>query len=291
MTEGEGRGQEQLTAARACWEADEAERLAAAKKTWQAEEGQRLATVQETWQAEAQARLAKVRQTWESEAADRLARVEAEWAARLAAAEARPESSAPEPAAAVGQHSPAQDIWMEPDPGAIAREAIEEAKRETEEAKRALEERRHQAKLEGRRVADRRHRRTALGVIQAARGFEIKRPQRKLAAAGVGLLLLAAAAFTAPRDLSTLEAGLAAFDPSVAEPEPATVFVRSGVVNLRAEATTTARVIGRVVRDTVLPEIGRRGEWVQVVVPDSGGKHGWIHASLVTSKASGRPAP
>ena len=180
---------------------------------------------------------------------------------------------------------------MEPDPGAIAREAIEEAKRETEEAKQALEERRHQAKLEGRRVADRRHRRTALGVIQAARGFEIKRPQRKLAAAGVGLLLLAAAAFTATGDLSTLDAGLAAFAPRVAEPEPATVFVRSGVVNLRAEATTTARVIGRVVRDTVLPEIGRHGEWVQVVVPDSGGKHGWIHASLVTSKASGRPAP
>ncbi len=180
---------------------------------------------------------------------------------------------------------------MEPDPGAIAREAIEEAKRETEEAKRALEERRHQAKLEGRRVADRRHRKTALGMMQTARRFEIGRPQRKLAVAGVGLLLFAAAAFTAPRDLSTLEAGLAAFAPSVAEPEPATVVVRSGAVNLRAEAATTARVIGRVVRDTALPEIGRQGEWVQVVVPDSGGKHGWVHSSLVTSKPSGQPAP
>ncbi len=180
---------------------------------------------------------------------------------------------------------------MEPDPGAIAREAIEEAKRETEEAKQALEERRHQAKLEGRRVTDRRHRKTARSVIQTTRGFEIKRLQRKLAAAGVGLLLLAAAAFTATGDLSTLDAGLAAFTPNVAEPEPATVVVRSGVVNLRAEAATTARVIGRVVRDTALPEIGRYGEWIQVMVPDGGGKRGWIHSSLVTSKASGQPAP
>ncbi len=181
---------------------------------------------------------------------------------------------------------------MEPDPGAIAREAIEEAKRETEEAKRALEERRHQAKLEGRRVADRRHRKTARSVIRTGRGFEIKRPQRKLAAAGAGLLLLAAATFTATGDLSTLDAGLAAFTQSVAKPEPAaTVFVRSGVVNLRAEATTPARVIGRVMRDTALSEIGRYGEWIQVVVPDSGGKHGWIHSSLVTSKASSQPAP
>ncbi len=180
---------------------------------------------------------------------------------------------------------------MEPDPGAIAREAIEEAKRETEEAKRALEDRRHQAKLEGRRVTDRRHRRTALGMKQTALGFKIKRPQRKLAAAGVGLLLLAAATFTATGDLSTLDAGLAAFAPSVAEPEPATVFVRSGVVNRRAEAATTARVIGRVVRDTALPEIGRNGEWVQVVVPDSVGKLGWVHSSLVISKVSDPPAP
>jgi len=180
---------------------------------------------------------------------------------------------------------------MKPDPGAIARQAIEEAKRETEAAKQALEERRRQAKLEGRRVTDKRNRKTARGVMQAARGLDIKRPQRKVAAAGVGLLLLAVAIFTATRDLSTLEAGLAAFTPSVAEPEPATVFVRSGVVNLRAEAATTARVIGRVVRDTALSEIGRTGEWVQVVVPDSGGKYGWIHASLVVSKASDRPAP
>ena len=180
---------------------------------------------------------------------------------------------------------------MEPDPGAIARQAIEEAKRETEEAKQALEQRRRQAKLEGRRVADRRNRRTALGMMQSVRGFEIKRPQRKLAAAGVGLLLLAVAIFTATQDLPTLEAGLDVFAPRVAEPEPATVLVRSGVVNLRADATTTARVIGRVVRDTALPEIGRHGEWVQVVVPDSGGKHGWVHSSLVISKASDQPAP
>ncbi len=200
------------------WEAEQEKRLGAAQASWKAEQEQRLATAREAWQAEAQEELGAARQAWQTEIDARLARAEADWTAKWRAESSRNEARSAQSASHGGADktgAAAEQAWNEPDPGAIAREAIEEVKRETEEARLALEQRRHQAKLEGRRVTDKRHRKVALGMKKTAARFEIKRPRRKLAMAFAGLGMVGAAAFIGSRDLSFLEQWLDEIRPAV----------------------------------------------------------------------------
>jgi hypothetical protein len=88
-----------------------------------------------------------------------------------------------------------------PDAEAIARDAIDEVKREAEEAKRALDERRHQAKLEGRRVIDKRHRKTTLGMKEKAANYQAKRSSAKRFLAIAVVVMIGVAAFIGAQDV------------------------------------------------------------------------------------------
>jgi uncharacterized protein YgiM (DUF1202 family) len=59
--------------------------------------------------------------------------------------------------------------------------------------------------------------------------------------------------------------------------------VRAKSVNLRAAASTSARVITRLTQATAVSQIGRQGDWIQVALPGEPGRQGWVHASLVTT--------
>ena len=90
---------------------------------------------------------------------------------------------------------------------AVARNAIEEVKREAEEAKRSLEERRHRAKLESRRVTDKRHRKTTLVMKKKAAGYRAKRAPIKLILALAVVVMIGVAALIGTQDLSRLDPG------------------------------------------------------------------------------------
>ena len=64
-------------------------------------------------------------------------------------------------------------------------------------SKRSLEERRHQAKLESRRVTDKRHRKTTLGMKKKAVKYKAKRSPKKVILALAAVVMIGVAAFIA----------------------------------------------------------------------------------------------
>lgn len=92
-----------------------------------------------------------------------------------------------------------------PDAEAIARDAIEEVKRESVQAQRALDERRLQAKVEVRRVADRRHRKTTRGMKKKAIDYGAQRSRAKLIAATAALAMIGIAALIGTQDLPLID--------------------------------------------------------------------------------------
>ena len=95
-----------------------------------------------------------------------------------------------------------------PDAEAVARNAIEQVKRDAEEAKRSLEERRHRAKLETRRVADKRHRKTTLGMKKKAANYEAKRSLKKRIFAIAAVVMIGVGAFIGTQDLPSRDPGV-----------------------------------------------------------------------------------
>jgi hypothetical protein len=166
---------------------------------WRAEEQERLAAAQDNWHAELQNQLEAAKRKWESEIEGHLARAGA----------GRGEPGAGHQAArhdAASSGASWQDTGSQaPDAEAIARSAIDEVKREAEEAQRALEERRHQAKLESRRVADKRHRKTTLGMKQKAVSYKARRSPKKVILAIAVVVMIGVAGFIATQDLAQLE--------------------------------------------------------------------------------------
>ncbi|HSR72222.1 MAG TPA: SH3 domain-containing protein, partial [Kiloniellales bacterium] len=59
------------------------------------------------------------------------------------------------------------------------------------------------------------------------------------------------------------------------------LYVTPDVVNLRAEASSEAPVVGRVTRGTAVPPLERSGSWVRIRTPDDPSLEGWIHSSLL----------
>jgi len=148
-----------------------------------------LDAAQDNWNAELRGQLDAAKRSLEAGFEDRLARAQAEWGA---AGSNRPEPQYGANSGRVveqGSNAPA------PDAEAVARGAIEEVKREAEEAKRSLDERRHQAKLETRRVTDKRHRKTTLGMKEKAATYEAKRSSSKVILAIAALVMIGFAAF------------------------------------------------------------------------------------------------
>ncbi len=60
-----------------------------------------------------------------------------------------------------------------------------------------------------------------------------------------------------------------------------TLYVRGNNVNVRTAPRLTATVMMQVHYGYVVIEIQRRGAWVNVSLPRTQGKTGWIHASLL----------
>jgi SH3-like domain-containing protein len=57
------------------------------------------------------------------------------------------------------------------------------------------------------------------------------------------------------------------------------VIVKSAKGNIRAEAKTDARQIGKVVREVILKKLDQQGDWIKVSHPKL--SSGWIHQQLV----------
>jgi uncharacterized protein YgiM (DUF1202 family) len=66
--------------------------------------------------------------------------------------------------------------------------------------------------------------------------------------------------------------------PTPAEPTQ-TVYVKSGSINIRAEASAESVVIGSAAEGTPLTVVGRDGNWIKIRVPGSTSQTGWVHTS------------
>ena len=194
-----GEEEKRLAAVRASWESEQQQKLLSAQAAWRAEEQERLAAAQDNWYAELQGQLEAAKRKWELEIEDRLARARAERGEAGADRHVSQDDVAPG-----GASGPDEDL-LAPDAEAIARNAIEEVKREAEEAKHSLDERRHQAKLEGRRVADKRHRKATRGMKEKAVNYQARHSSTKLILAIAAVVMIGAAAFVGTQDLSPLE--------------------------------------------------------------------------------------
>jgi SH3-like domain-containing protein len=76
---------------------------------------------------------------------------------------------------------------------------------------------------------------------------------------------------------STPETGSSA-QPAAAE-SAQTVFVKSGSINIRAEASAESAVVGSAAEGTPLTVLGRDGNWIKIRIPGSGDQTGWVHTS------------
>lgn len=70
-----------------------------------------------------------------------------------------------------------------------------------------------------------------------------------------------------------------------------TLYVQAERVNLREGPSTTRAVVLQLVKGQALLEFGRKDRWVEVGVEGTGGKSGWIHASLVGLEQVARSSP
>lgn len=69
-----------------------------------------------------------------------------------------------------------------------------------------------------------------------------------------------------------------------------TLYVRGNSVNVRAAPSLKALVRLQVHYGHVVIEIQRQGRWVNVSLSHTGGKTGWIHASLLRAVSPAPPA-
>jgi hypothetical protein len=68
------------------------------------------------------------------------------------------------------------------------------------------------------------------------------------------------------------------------------LYVKGDVVNMRSEPSTESNVIVKLRRGHRLIEIQKKGKWIEVGADSTGGKTGWIYASLTsTTPLHGKP--
>lgn len=68
------------------------------------------------------------------------------------------------------------------------------------------------------------------------------------------------------------------------------LVVTGDAVNVRFEPSTGGRIMTRLYRDEEVVEVAREGDWVRAELPDSGGREGWIHGSLLAPRGGERLA-
>ncbi len=78
---------------------------------------------------------------------------------------------------------------------------------------------------------------------------------------------------------------------SAANPEPARLFVRPALINVRADASEDAPVLTQMIQGTAVLELERNEEWIKVALPETAGAQGWIHASLLSAEPPDRTTP
>jgi uncharacterized protein YgiM (DUF1202 family) len=105
------------------------------------------------------------------------------------------------------------------------------------------------------------------------------------------LLLAACGGGNAPAPEAAPEPRRVAREPApVAAEEPATgtVFVNVSTLNIRAEASTAAAIVGHARRGERLTVVGDSGDWLKIKLND--GSRGWVASQLVVrERAAARP--
>ena len=211
-----------------------------------------LSEAKEAWEQDAEARLARVREAWESELTQRMAEAQEEWEAK------------------------------EEELTAITQRALDRAKLAEQSASLAKRLTKQEEAGAGAGKTPRKVKRKARSGPSP---FRIERPGRMLALACVTLAILLYANLAPGLDLGPV---IKRFDWLSGKPESkrqeetqARWFIQPPAVNVRMEASPSAPVVTRLTRAAPVVEVKRRGDWVQIEIPDSAGLTGWIHGSLL----------
>jgi hypothetical protein len=176
--------------------------------------------------------------------------------------------------------------YSEPDRKLVAKRAIAQAEREAEERETALQERRQQAKVEKLRIKDSLHSQAVRKLMKPIRGSEKGFPWPKLAVVCAGLAALAVAISLSNIPLPNISDSIEGVAAPAASPEPARLFVRPALINVRADASVDAPVLTQMIRGTAVLELQRNAEWIKVALPETDGEQGWVHSSLLSTEPS-----
>jgi uncharacterized protein YgiM (DUF1202 family) len=100
-----------------------------------------------------------------------------------------------------------------------------------------------------------------------------------LACVTLGILLYANLA--PGLDLSPVKEGMDWIDSKLGDDGANQWYIQPSVVNVRVKPSQSAPVLARLSRDLPVEVVQQEGGWVEIVLPDGSGWHGWIHESLL----------
>jgi uncharacterized protein YgiM (DUF1202 family) len=222
--------------------ASDSDAVVAAEKKWKGEDAQRLRQFEANWKVEEMGRFKAERAKWEAAEAQRMADAEARW--RVAEEQRM--------AAALNEWRSGTDRLAQ----AKLRHAAQASR-----AQAPTTRRRSIPRLSGARLAFG----SALLLLVGAGGYAYQS----------GMIDAFTAMESAPPAASTPETGATAQPAELTQ----TVYVKSGSINIRAEASAESVVIGSAGEGTPLTVVGRDGNWLKIRVPGSASQTGWVHTS------------